>query len=62
VSRLSCGKGREAEDAIGRIVRHVNGTEIQENGRKLGVRSSHDAWKDPDALCRLEAGPLRDRM
>jgi hypothetical protein len=32
------------------IVRHVNGTEIQENGRKVGVRSSHDAWKDPDTL------------
>jgi hypothetical protein len=52
------GGGRDRD----RIVRHVNGTEIQENGRKLGVRSSHDAWKDPDALCRLEAGPLRDRM
>jgi hypothetical protein len=40
------GGGRDRD----RIVRHVNGTEIQENGRKVGVRSSHDAWRDPDAL------------
>jgi hypothetical protein len=32
------------------IIRHVNGAEIQENGRKVGVRSSPDAWKDPDTL------------
>lgn len=40
------GGGRDRDT----IVRHVNGTEIQENGRKVGVRSSHDAWRDPDAL------------
>jgi hypothetical protein len=40
------GGGREQ----GEIVRHVNGTEIQENARKVGVRSSPDAWRDPDAL------------
>jgi hypothetical protein len=40
------GGGRDRYTIIG----HVNGAEIQENGRKVGVRSSHDAWKDPDAL------------
>jgi hypothetical protein len=40
------GGGRDRDT----IIRHVNGTEIQENGRKVGVRSSHDAWKDPDTL------------
>ena len=40
------GGGRDRDT----IIRHVNGAEIQENGRKVGVRSSHDAWKDPDAL------------
>jgi hypothetical protein len=40
------GGGREQ----GEIVRHVNGTEIQENARKVGVGSSPDAWRDPDAL------------
>jgi hypothetical protein len=40
------GGGRERDE----IVRHANGAEIQEFGRKVGVRSSHDAWKDPDAL------------
>ncbi|HTC85373.1 MAG TPA: hypothetical protein VK656_01625 [Candidatus Acidoferrum sp.] len=32
------------------IIRHVNGAEIQEFGRKVGVRSSPDAWKDPATL------------
>jgi hypothetical protein len=40
------GGGRDR----GTIIRHVNGTEIQENGRKVGVRSSHDAWRDPGTL------------
>jgi hypothetical protein len=40
------GGGRDRDT----IVRHVNGTETQENGRKVGVRSSPDAWRDPDAL------------
>ena len=40
------GGGRDRDT----IVRHVNGTEIQENGRKVGVRSSPDAWRDPDTL------------
>jgi hypothetical protein len=40
------GGGRDRDT----IIRHVNGAEIQENGRKVGVRSSHDAWKDPDTL------------
>jgi hypothetical protein len=40
------GGGRDRD----RIIRHVNGTEIQENGKKVGVRSSPDAWRDPDAL------------
>jgi hypothetical protein len=42
----SRGGGRDRDT----IIRHVNGAEIQENGRKVGVRSAHDAWKDPDAL------------
>ena len=40
------GGGRDRDT----IIRHVNGTEIQENGRKVGVRSSHDAWRDPATL------------
>lgn len=40
------GGGRERDE----IVRHVNGTEIVENGKKVGVRSSADAWRDPDKL------------
>jgi len=40
------GGGRDRD----RIIRHVNGTEIQENGKKVGVRSSPDAWKDPENL------------
>jgi hypothetical protein len=40
------GGGRDRD----RIIRHVNGAEIQENGRKVGVRSPHDAWKDPETL------------
>jgi hypothetical protein len=40
------GGGRDRDT----IIRHVNGAEIQENGRKVGVRSSHDAWKDPADL------------
>lgn len=40
------GGGRDRD----RIIRHVNGTEIQENGKKIGVRSSPDAWKDPETL------------
>ena len=40
------GGGRDRDT----IIRHVNGTEIQENGRKVGVRSSPDAWRDRDTL------------
>jgi hypothetical protein len=40
------GGGRDRDT----IIRHVNGAEIQENGRKVGVRSSHDAWRDPSDL------------
>jgi hypothetical protein len=40
------GGGRDRD----RIIRHVNGAEIQENGKKVGVRSSPDAWRDPSDL------------
>ena len=40
------GGGRDRDT----IIRHVNGAEIQENGRKVGVRSAHDAWKDPETF------------
>jgi hypothetical protein len=40
------GGGRDRD----RIIRHVNGAEIQENGKKVGVRSSPDAWRDPADL------------
>src|SRR5204863_2792157 len=40
------GGGRDRDE----IVRHVNGTELVENGKKVGVRSSPDAWRDPDEL------------
>ena len=40
------GGGRDRD----RIIRHVNGTEIQENARKVGVRSPVDSWKDPATL------------
>ena len=40
------GSGRDRD----RIIRHVHGTEIQENGKKVGVRSPVDAWKDPETL------------
>jgi hypothetical protein len=40
------GGGRDRDQ----IVRHVNGAEIVENAKKVGVRSSPDAWRDPDEL------------
>jgi len=40
------GGGRDRD----RIIRHVNGAEIQEFGQKVGVRSSPDAWQDPATL------------
>ena len=40
------GGGRDRDE----IVRHVNGTEIVENAKKVGVRSSADAWRDPNEL------------
>jgi len=40
------GGGRDREE----IVRHVNGNEIVENAKKVGVRSSPDAWRDPVEL------------
>ncbi len=40
------GGGRERDE----IVHHVNGSEIVEFARKVGVRSSPDAWRDPDDL------------
>ncbi|MGH2512823.1 MAG: hypothetical protein ACRDGQ_09070 [Candidatus Limnocylindrales bacterium] len=40
------GGGRDRD----RIIRHVNGAEIEEFGQKVGVRSSPDAWQDPNAL------------
>ena len=40
------GGGRERDE----IVRHVNGTEIYEYGKKVGVRTPLEAREDPDAL------------
>jgi hypothetical protein len=40
------GGGRERDE----IIRHVNGNEIVEYGKKVGVRSSPDAWRDADEL------------
>ena len=40
------GGGRDRD----RIIRHVNGAEIEEFGKKVGVRSPPDAWRDPAAL------------
>jgi hypothetical protein len=40
------GGGRDRDE----IVRHVNGTELVENAKKVGVRSSPEAWRDPDEL------------
>jgi hypothetical protein len=40
------GGGRDRDE----IVRHVNGTELVENAKKVGVRSSPDAWRDPGEL------------
>jgi hypothetical protein len=40
------GGGRDRDE----IIRHVNGTELVEYGKKVGVRSSPDAWRDPDEL------------
>src|SRR5438093_8098151 len=40
------GGGRDRDE----IVRHVNGTELLEYGKKVGVRSSLDAWRDPVEL------------
>lgn len=40
------GGGRD-RDAI---IHHVNGSEIGEFARKVGVHSSPDAWRDPDEL------------
>ena len=37
------GGGRDRDE----IVRHVNGTELLEYGKKVRVRSSLDAWRDP---------------
>jgi hypothetical protein len=40
------GGGRERDE----IVHHVNGSEIVEFARKVGVRSSPDSWRDSDEL------------
>jgi hypothetical protein len=40
------GGGRERDE----IVRHVNANEIADYGKKVGVRSPADAWRDPDEL------------
>jgi hypothetical protein len=40
------GGGRERDE----IVHHVNGSEIFEYAKKVGVRTSPDAWQDPDEL------------
>jgi hypothetical protein len=40
------GGGRDRDE----IVRHVNGNQIYEYGKKVGVRSPLDAWQDPDEL------------
>jgi hypothetical protein len=51
VSRLSYGKGpRGGGRDRDEIIRHVNGTELVEYEKKVGVRSSPDAWRDPDEL------------
>jgi hypothetical protein len=42
------GGGRDRD----RIMRHVFGSEIEEYGRKVGVRSDPGAWRDPEALRR----------
>jgi hypothetical protein len=40
------GGGRDLRTIVG----HVNITDIRENGKKVGVRSPEDTWKDPVAL------------
>jgi hypothetical protein len=40
------GGGRERDE----IIRHVNSNEIEDFARKVGVRSSPDAWRDADEL------------
>ncbi len=40
------GGGRDRDD----IIWHTKGVEIHDFGRKVGVRSSPDAWRDPDTL------------
>jgi hypothetical protein len=40
------GGGRERDE----IVRHVNANEVEDFGRKAGVRYPPDAWRDPDDL------------
>ena len=40
------GGGRERDE----IVHHVNANEIQDLAKKVGVRSSPDAWRDPSEL------------
>jgi hypothetical protein len=40
------GGGRERDE----IIRHVNGTELVEYGKKVGVRSSPNAWRNHDEL------------
>jgi hypothetical protein len=40
------GGGRERDE----IVHHVNGSEIEEKAKKVGVRTSPDAWRDADEL------------
>ena len=47
-SRLSYEKVRAAGDAIGtRSSATSTGTELLEYGKKVRVRSSLDAWRDP---------------
>jgi hypothetical protein len=40
------GGGRDRDT----IIRHVFATEIKENGKKVGVRSDPDTWRDPVTL------------
>ena len=40
------GGGRERDE----IIDHVNANEIQDFAKKVGVRSSPDAWRDPGEL------------
>ncbi len=40
------GGGRERDE----IVRHANGSEMDEYAKKVGVRTPLDAWRDRDAL------------